>query len=128
MDAAAVAGWVARYEQAWRSPGTGQLGMLFTADATYSQEPYAEPVTGLAAIARMWEAERDGPAEVFGMTSEIVAVDGVVAVVRVEVGYGEPVRERWRDLWVIQFASDGRCAAFEEWPFSPRTGGSRTQI
>jgi hypothetical protein len=128
MDAAGVAGWVAGYQQAWRSPGTGQLAMLFTEDATYSQEPYAEPVTGLAAISRMWEAERDGPAEVFRMTSEIVAVDGVVAVVRVEVGYGEPAGEEWRDLWVIRFAADGRCAAFEEWPFSPRTRGPQPQL
>ncbi len=122
MDAAGVARWVAGYEQAWRSPGTSQLASLFTEDATYRQEPYAEPVTGLAAIARMWEAERDGPAEVFRMTSEIVAVDGAVAVVRAEVSYGEPTLQKWRDLWVIRFAADGRCAAFEEWPFSPRPG------
>jgi ketosteroid isomerase-like protein len=120
MDAAAVAEWVAGYEDAWRSPGTGQLAGLFTEDATYSQEPYAETVTGLAAIARMWEAERDGPAEVFRMTSEIVAVDDDVAVVRVEVRYGKPPGEEWRDLWIIRFAADGRCAAFEEWPFSPK--------
>jgi hypothetical protein len=27
--------------------------------------------------------------------------------------------ERWRDLWVIRFGDDGRCVAFEEWPFAP---------
>ena len=118
-----MASWVTGYEEAWRAPGTGGLARLFTEDATYSQEPNAEPVTGLAAIARMWEAERDGPAEVFRMSSEIVAIDGAVAVVRAEVGYGEPTREEWRDLWIIRFAADGRCAAFEEWPFSPRAGG-----
>jgi hypothetical protein len=36
----------------------------------------------------------------------------------VEVWYGHPVRE-YRDLWVMRFASDGRCAWFEEWPFWP---------
>lgn len=123
MDAAGVTRWVAGYERAWRSPGTSQLAGLFTEDATYRQEPYAEPVTGLAAIARMWEAERDGPAEGFRMTSKIVAVDGAVAVVRAEVSYGEPILQEWRDLWVIRFAPDGRCAAFEEWPFLPRADG-----
>lgn len=125
MNAEAVASWVAGYERAWRSPGTSRLASLFTEDATYLPEPYAEPVTGLAAIARMWEAERDGPAEVFRMTSEIVAVDGAVAVVRAEVAYDEPILQEWRDLWVIRFAADGRCTAFEEWPFSPRSGGPR---
>jgi hypothetical protein len=33
------------------------------------------------------------------MASDIVAVDGDVAVVRLEVGYGEPVRQEYRDLW-----------------------------
>jgi ketosteroid isomerase-like protein len=114
-----VRDWVAAYERAWRTPGTGALAGIFTADATYRPGPYDEPVTGLAAIARMWEAERDGPAEVFRMTSGVIAADGDTAVVRVEVGYGEPVQQEYRDLWVICFAEDGRCASFEEWPFWP---------
>lgn len=114
-----VAGWVAAYEAAWRAPGTDALVSLFAPDATYRQGPYDEPVTGLPTIARMWEAEREGPDEVFRMTSEIVAVDGAVAVVRVEVDYGERAGQQWRDLWLIRFAADGRCAAFEEWPFAP---------
>src|SRR6185437_12065453 len=113
------ADWIAAYEKAWRAPGTAALEALFTADATYSQGPYREPVVGRPAIAEMWEAERDGPDEVFTMTSEIVAVDGDTAVVRLLVRYGDPVRQEYKDLWVIRFATDGRCRAFEEWPFEP---------
>ncbi len=119
MDRGRVADWVAGYERAWRAPGTGGLVSLFTEDAVYQQGPYLEPVTGLAAIGRMWEAGRDGPAEVFRMNSEIVAVEADTAVVRVNVWYGDPVRQEYRDLWVIRFAADGRCAGFEEWPFWP---------
>ena len=114
-----VAGWVAAYERAWRTPGTGPLAGLFTPDAVYRQGPYDEPVTGLPAISRIWEAERDGPGEVFRMTSDIVTVDGDTAVVRLEVHYSDPVGQEFRDLWVIRFAGDGRCASFEEWPFWP---------
>jgi ketosteroid isomerase-like protein len=123
MSRDGVAAWVAAYERAWRSAGTEALTELFTPDATYQQGPYDEPVTGLPALARMWEAERAGPAEVFRMTSEVVAVDGDTAVVRVEVWYGDPVLQEFRDLWVIRFAADGRCAAFEEWWFSPTRPG-----
>jgi ketosteroid isomerase-like protein len=119
MDRERLRAWVAAYERAWRTPGTDVLEDLFTADATYRQAPYMEPVTGLPAIARMWEAERVGPDEIFRMTSEPVAVDGDTGVVRVEVSYGEPVRQEYRDLWIIRFAEDGRCRAFEEWPFWP---------
>ena len=119
MDRQRAADWIAAYERAWRTPGTEPLGALFTTDATYLQGPYREPVAGLPAIARMWEAERDGPTEVFRMTSEIVAVDGDTAVARIEVGYGDPVGDEYRDLWIMRFAADGRCRAFEEWPFAP---------
>jgi ketosteroid isomerase-like protein len=118
-----VSTWVAAYEHAWRSLGTGGLAGIFTPDVTYQQGPYDERLTGLPAIARMWEAERAGAAEVFRMTSEVVAVEGDTAVVRVEVWYGDPVQQEFRDLWVIRFAADGRCAAFEEWPFAPERPG-----
>jgi ketosteroid isomerase-like protein len=119
MDKQRVVDWIAAYERAWRTPGTQPLDALFTEDASYLQGPYREPVVGLPAIARMWEAERDGPTEVFRMTSGIVAVDGDTAVARIEVWYGDPVRAEYRDLWVMRFAADGRCRAFEEWPFAP---------
>jgi len=115
-----VARWIVAYEAAWRSPGSDALAGIFTPDATYRQGPYDEPAVGLPAIARMWEAERDGPDEAFQMASEIIAVDGATAVVRVQVRYGDPVTQEWRDLWLVRFAADGRCAAFEEWPFAPR--------
>jgi len=114
-----VVSWVAAYERAWRTPGTEALAGIFTLNATYRQGPYDEPVTGLPAICRMWEEERQGPDEVFRMTSDIVAVDGATAVVRVEVGYGDPVRQEYRDLWVMRFTGDGLCESFEEWPFWP---------
>jgi ketosteroid isomerase-like protein len=114
-----VADWVAAYERAWRTAGTDTLAQIFTEDATYSQGPYREPVVGLPAIREMWDAERDGPDEVFSMTSEVVAIDGDTAVVRLEVEYGQPVTQEYRDLWIIKFADDGRCRHFEEWPYWP---------
>jgi uncharacterized protein (TIGR02246 family) len=119
MDRNRVREWLAGYERAWRSPGTEALAELFTPDASYQQGPYLAPKVGLPAIAAMWEETREGPAEVFTMTSEIVAVDGEVAVVRVGVAYGDPVTQAYRDLWVMRFAADGRCQAYEEWPFWP---------
>jgi ketosteroid isomerase-like protein len=114
-----VAEWLDAYERAWRTPGTDPLRELFTEDASYSQGPYEETRVGLDAIGRMWEAEREGPDEVFTMESEIVAVDGDTAVARVEVKYGDPVKQEYRDLWVMRFAGDGRCSSYEEWPFWP---------
>ena len=125
MTPAQVADWISAYEQAWRAPGNSGLADIFSTDATYLQGPYDDPVAGLPAIGQMWELERTGPDEVFDMTSDIVAVDGNTAVARVEVHYGAPLNQQWRDVWIMRFADDGRCDQFEEWPIappSPKTG------
>jgi len=118
-DRATVSRWLADYEAAWRAPGTDGLAGIFTDDASYRQSPYYQPVVGLDAIRQMWDEERKGPDEVFTLATEIVAVDGPTAVVRAEVGYGDPVSQEYRDLWVIRLGEDGRCGWFEEWPFWP---------
>jgi hypothetical protein len=119
MDRSAVERWVTDYERVWRTPGTELLAGLFTSDASYLPSPWAEPAVGLEAIGRFWEVEREGPDEPFAMTSEVVAVDGATAVVRVSVDYTGRDGTVWRDLWVLRFEEDGRCSAFEEWPFAP---------
>jgi SnoaL-like domain len=119
MDRRVVAQWIEGYERLWRTPGTDGLADLFHPDATYLPAPWAPPITGLDELARFWDAERDSPDEDFRMCSDVVVVDGETAVVRVSVDYGAPDGGRWRDLWVIRFAPDGRCSSFEEWPFAP---------
>jgi ketosteroid isomerase-like protein len=115
---ATVETWVRDYERLWRTPGTDRLAELFTPDATYRPSPWAPPVAGLRELAEFWEDGRDGPDESFTMSAEVVAVDGPTVVVRVSVDYGES-GDRWRNLWVLELDEDGRCAAFEEWPFAP---------
>ena len=113
----AVRTWLEGYERAWRTPGTSALGELFIDDVVYLPSPWAEPIRGRGALGRFWEGSRDGPDEGFDAVTRLVAVDGDTAVVRVDVDYEDG--QRWRDLWLISFAADGRCARFEEWPFAP---------
>ncbi len=114
-----LTGWVDRYEQAWRTAGTELLADLFSSDATYRMSPFEDEVRGLGAIADMWEAEREGPEEVFTMQAEVVTVEGDTGVVRAEVAYGAPTSMLYRDLWVVRLDEQGRCFHFEEWPFWP---------
>ncbi|MGY1776855.1 hypothetical protein ACI8AV_13430 [Geodermatophilus sp. SYSU D00804] len=53
------------------------------------------------------------------MAAEPVAVEGRDAVVRLEVRYGAPAPQEYRDLWVLRFADDGRVEDFEEWAYWP---------
>jgi ketosteroid isomerase-like protein len=118
-DHATVKRWVAGYELAWRTTRTDGLAALFTADATYLHSPYEQPVVGLHAIRQMWDEDRDGADEIFTLASDVLAVEGDTAVVRAEVQYGDPVRQEYRDLWILRLTDDGRCAWFEEWPYWP---------
>jgi hypothetical protein len=119
IDRSAVRAWVMAYEQAWRAPGTSQVGELFTDDATYRMSPFRPAHRGIDAIRVLWDAERSGPDESFEMEFDVVAVDDPWAVVRLAVQYGPPHPQLFRDLWLLEFDADGRCKAFEEWPFSP---------
>jgi hypothetical protein len=70
------------------------------------------------------DEERDGPDEVFTLATDVLAVDGPTAVVRAEVRYGDPLRQEYRDLWIMQLREDGRCSWFEEWPYWPGQPGA----
>ena len=107
--------WVAEYERAWREGNVSAVAHLFTENAGYRVSPYADPKVGSAEIQAFW---LDDEGRTFTVTAEPVAVDGHVAVVRLEVRYDEPAQE-YRDLWVLRFAPDGRVEDFEEWAYWP---------
>jgi len=116
MDRDDVMRWVAGYERAWRDGDLGAVGELFTEDAKYRPSPYEPSEVGHAAIRAFW---LDDDGQVFTVRAEPVTVEGHVAVVRLEVRYGDPVHQEYRDLWVLRFAEDGRVEDFEEWAYWP---------
>jgi len=119
IDERTVVSWIEGYERSWRTAGTDHLAHLFTPTAEYRGSPFAEPCRGVAAIAELWDRERDGPDEDFSFGYEVIAVTDPRAVARVEVQYDPPDGQRYLDLWVLEFDDDGRCRSFEEWPFWP---------
>jgi hypothetical protein len=108
--------WVDGYERAWRARDPGAVERLFTEGAHYRRSPYERSEVGHAAIRGLW---LDDVGSQFTMRAEPVAVEGRDAVVRLEVRYGEPVHQEYRDLWVLRFAEDGRVEDFEEWAYWP---------
>jgi len=116
MDRADVEQWLVRYECAWRAQDTAVLDEVFTESVTYVTSPWADAIVGREKLRRFWEVARAGPHEGFRMRSEIVAVDGRMAVVRVHVDYDDG--QLWRDLWLFTLNHRGLCEHFEEWPFA----------
>ncbi|MGY1710461.1 YybH family protein [Geodermatophilus sp. SYSU D00758] len=116
MDRAGVMQWVTDYERAWREGDVAGVARLFTDDARYRRSPYEPSKVGHAEIQGFW---RDDEGRTFTVTAEPVAVEGRDAVVRLEVRYGDPEPQQYRDLWVLRFAGDGRVEDFEEWAYWP---------
>jgi ketosteroid isomerase-like protein len=116
MDRNEVMYWVAGYERAWRDGDADAVAGLFTEQARYRRSPYERAEVGHAAIRAFW-LEDDGTT--FTVRAEPVAVEGHAAVVRLEVRYGDPAPQEYRDLWVLRFAADGRVEDFEEWAYWP---------
>jgi ketosteroid isomerase-like protein len=116
VDRHEVMRWVARYERAWRDGDLDAVAELFTEDARYRPSPYEEAEVGHAAIRAFW---LDDEGQTFSVRAEPLAVESRVAVIRLEVRYGDPVRQEYRDLWVLRFAVDGRVEDFEEWAYWP---------
>lgn len=114
MQRADVMAWVAAYERAWRDDDVTAVETLFSDDARYLRSPYEPPLEGLDAIRGFWPDPTP-----FTMDAQVVAADGVDAVVRVEVRYGGDEPQEYRDLWVLRFAPDGRVEHFEEWAYWP---------
>jgi SnoaL-like domain len=116
MDRDDLRRWLAEYERIWRADAVGELDGLFAPGATYLNAPFEEPFRGLEAIAAMWPEEAGAA---FTVGFELVAVEGDVGVVRADVRYEAPREQRFLDLWIVMLGADGRCSAFEEWPFWP---------
>ena len=106
----------ASYERAWRDGDRNAVGALFTEDAAYRPSPYEPSEVGHDAIKAFW---LDDAGRTFSMDARVVAVDGDVAVVRVDVLYATPTEHEYRDMWLLRFAPDGRVADFEEWAYWP---------
>ena len=91
------------------------VSVTTTEHAQYRSSPYETAAVGHQGIKDFWRSDRGDP---FTMAASIVAVDDPNAVVRVEVQYGEPTNQEYRDLWLLRFA-DGRVEDFEEWAYWP---------
>ncbi|GIG61387.1 hypothetical protein Lfu02_57590 [Longispora fulva] len=108
-----LAAWIEGYVAAWESNRPDDIGALFTDDARYHTEPFAEPWRGREEIVRQWLAHADAPGDAT-FRWEPVAVGGPVSVITGRTVYREPPRE-YHNLWLIRLDDQGRCAEFTEW-------------
>jgi len=120
-DPTAVAAWLDGYRRAWESNDPDDIEALFTPDAAYLTGPSDPPMEGIAAIVAGWLEGRDEPGD-WAFTARLAGIDGDTAFVEGRTDYlGNG--QLYDNLWVIEFAADGRARRFTEW-YMHRPGSS----
>nr|KEP24203.1 hypothetical protein DA06_21725 [Georgenia sp. SUBG003] len=102
------------YVRAWNSNDPDDIASLFTAEAEYRTEPYADPVRGRDAIVAFWLANSDEPGRTT-FTWTPLAVNAGVSVVEGTTDYRDDPPRTYSNLWIIRLDGRGRCTSFTEW-------------
>jgi len=120
MNTSPVDSWVQAYLRAWASDDPEDIAALFTEDARYFTEPYAEPWKGRAQIVSEWIARGDSGRD-WSFTYRTVLTHGDLSVVQGHTHYGEFAGHEpeppadYDNLWVVRLSPDGRAREFTEW-------------
>lgn len=118
-ELAALADWLDRYRDAWRSNDVEQIAGLFTEDAVYRWNPFGrdeDEAKGRDAIIDAWLDEPDDPAT-WELDCEPLAMNGELGVARCRTHYSAQARgeeEAWHNVFLVRLTDDGRCYDFTE--------------
>jgi uncharacterized protein (TIGR02246 family) len=112
MERENVEAWIEGYKRAWTTNDPGDIGGLFTDDATYYTAPFRQPWAGRDAIIEGWLDRKEEPGE-WTFRSEVLAIADDLAFVQGQTDYAEE-GESYSNLWIIRLM-DGRCSQFTEW-------------
>ena len=115
MTSARYESWMLAYVSAWDSNDPGDITALFTDDAEYFPAPHVRPAVGHDAIVTWWLSARDEPGD-HAFTWRPVAITPTTAVIRGRTDYADG--RSYENLWVVEFAPDGRASRYTEWYMS----------
>ena len=109
--------WLQAYGRAWQSRESEAAASLFTADATYAETPFGEPAIGHDGIRRYW-AENTGVQVEIAFSYQILSLSGDRGIARWRAEYTRMprrIRVKLDGIFLLEFASDGRCRSLLEW-------------
>lgn len=112
-----VAGWLEGYEEAWETLDPDKAAALFTEDATYLENPYADPYQGRQGIREYWATVTSDQQDV-DFTYEILAVSGNTGIAHWHSEFTQKSSGSGVILdgvFVLEFTPEGLCRSLKEW-------------
>jgi ketosteroid isomerase-like protein len=117
LTPAALATWLAGYEQAWEQRDANRAAALFTENALYHEMPFDAPKKGRGGIRDYWTAVTADQRNI-DFKSEIVAVNGRTGVARWSATFNSAAsgaRIELDGVFVLAFDANGLCSELREW-------------
>lgn len=112
-----VAAWLEGYEEAWETLDANKAAALFAEDATYRDNPYADPYQGRQGIHEYWTTVTGDQQDV-DFSFEVLSASGNTGIAhwRSEFTQRSSGSAIVLDgIFVLEFTPDGLCQTLEEW-------------
>jgi ketosteroid isomerase-like protein len=112
-----VATWLKSYQAAWETRDADKAAKLFTADATYQEDPYQKPFLGQKGIHDYWAGVTKDQSNI-KFTSEVLAVAGANGIAHWHAEFDRISNGKHCKLdgiFVLEFTKDGLVKSLREW-------------
>ena len=119
LTAAKLDTWLQGYKAAWETRDAGKAAALFTENATYRDDAFAEPYQGRAGISKYWSDVTSDQKDV-KFTYEVLAATGNTGIAHWHAEFTQPSSGSTvllDGMFVLDFAPDGLCNSLKEWWF-----------
>lgn len=106
------------YGHAWEAGDPDTVATLFTADATYYETPFDEPMVGSEAIRRYWSEGAGQAQKNVRFSFTILSTVGHTAISRWWASFERipsGVQVELDGILVAEFDHSARCRVFREW-------------
>jgi|SRR5215203_3058419 len=117
MERATFTNWLDAYKRAWEARDPEAAADVFTADATYQETPFEEPVRGRRGIRDYWfDATRYQEGIEFSYEVLATTETGGIAHWRSEfTRLTSDSAVELDGIFLVELDADGKCTEFREW-------------
>ena len=112
-----VAAWLEGYEEAWETLDANKAAALFAQDATYRDNPYADPYQGRQGIHEYWTTVTSDQQDV-DFSFEVLSASGNTGIAHWRSEFTQKSTGSGivlDGIFVLEFTQDGLCQTLEEW-------------
>jgi ketosteroid isomerase-like protein len=117
MDRATFESWLDAYKRAWETRDPEAAASLFTANATYQETPFEDPVRGREGIRDYWwDVTRYQ--EGIEFSYEVLATTEAGGIAHWRSGFTRLTSNSAVELdgiFLMKFDADDKCTEFREW-------------